>query len=210
MKKYFLMIMVFGITCLHAQSQTGTNNLSLFAGKYQSNDNKMTFLTISQKDGQLILKQLWDNQEITFKQTGDLTFYNQDRSFPLAFTKDDKGTITQVLALNRDVWTKVPDNYVPELQKIVQLDASQLKACEGKYQLKGGDGDADDFLRITAAGDHLMLKQLPDKQEVNMWPVAALDFFDDKQTLQITFVKDSKGAVTSFRANHKDTWVKLK
>jgi hypothetical protein len=80
--------------------------------------------------------------------------------FPLTFSKNSQGAIVRVLAFNRDTWNRVPDNYVPELRKIILLNADQLKACEGKYQLKEGDGDADDFLQITAIDEHLLLTQL--------------------------------------------------
>jgi hypothetical protein len=206
MKKYFLVI-ILACQVLYMFAQT---DLQLFTGKYQFKDNKMTFLTISRKDSLLILKQLWDNQEIPFKQTGALTFYNQERSFPLVFAKNDKGKITQVLAYNRDIWNKVPEDYVPELQKIVQLNTAQLKACEGKYQSEKGDGDADDFLQITAVDGHLLLTQLWNQRKVNIWPVASLDFFDEKQTVPITFLKDANGSITALRANHKDIWIKVK
>ena len=168
------------------------------------------FLTITRKDSQLVLKQLWDNQEISFKQTGVSTFYNQERSFPLSFIKNNQGAIVQALAFNRDVWNKVPDNYVPQLQKIIQLNADELKACEGKYQLKEGDGDADDFLKITSVDGHLLLTQLWNQQKVNIWPVSALDFFDDKQTFPIRFIKGTDGVISQLVANNKDIWVKVK
>jgi hypothetical protein len=204
-KTGFLLLIVCQALCLSAQT-----NLAPFTGKYQFQDNKMNFLQITQKDGQLILKQLWDNQEITFKQTGALTFFNNDQGFPLAFTKSDKGEVVSVLAFNRDTWNKVPDNYAEPLKKIIKLTADQLKACAGKYQFKEGDGDADDFLQIAAGDDHLVLTQLWNQQKVTIWPVAPLEFFDDKQSVPITFVKDATGAVTQLVANHKDIWAKVK
>jgi hypothetical protein len=204
-KTGFLILIVCQALCLSAQT-----DLAQFTGKYQFQDNKMNFLQITQKDSQLILKQLWDNQEIVFKQTGALTFFSGERGFPLAFTKNDKGAVVGLLAFNRDTWNKVPDNYAEPLKKTIKLTGSQLKACEGKYQFKEGDGDADDFLQIEVAGDHLLLTQLWNQQKVNIWPVAPLDFFDDKQSVLITFVKDANGAVTQLVANHKDIWAKVK
>ena len=206
MKKIGFVILLVCLA-LHLSAQT---DLGSFTGKYQFQDNKMTFLTVSQKDGQLILKQLWDNEEIPFKKTGALTFFNDERGFPLAFTKNDKGEVVKVLAFNRDTWNRVPDNYAEPLKKTIKLTADQLKACEGKYQFKEGDGDADDFLQITAAGDHLLLTQLWNQQQANIWPVAPLDFFDDKQTVPITFIKDANGVITRLQVNRKDIWVKVK
>jgi hypothetical protein len=213
MKKYFFVILLLSIAFLqniYAQIPTSLNKLQSFAGKYQFRENRMTFLQISLKDSGLLLRQLWDNQEIYFKQTGALTFYNQERSFPLTFTKDSQGVITQVLAFNRDVWNKVPDNYQPELQKIVKLSLVQLKACEGKYQLKEGNGDADEFLQITVVEDHLLFTLPRNQQQVNFWPVSALDFFDDKQTFPIKFIKDSNGIIIQLLAKDEHIWVKVK
>lgn len=164
----------------------------------------MVFLQIMLKDGALVLKQLWDNQEIPFKQTGALTFYNDERSFPLLFSKNTQGAIVKVLAFDRDTWSKVPDNYAAELQKIIQLNAVQLKALEGKYQLKEGDGDADDFLLIAAKDGYLLLTQLWNQQKVEIRPVSPLEFFNDKQTFPIKFIKGTNGMVNQLIANNKD------
>jgi hypothetical protein len=204
----FLLAALAMLQSLRSPAQTGVNDLSSFAGKYQFTANKMTFLQISRKDSGLQLKQLWDNQEIYFKRTGALTFYNDDRSFPLAFTKDSQGKITQVLAFNRDLWNKVPDDYQPQLAKIVKLSPQQLKACEGKYRLDGGD--ADDFLTIGVAEDHLALTQLWDQRRIDIWPVAPLEFFNDKQTFPVNFVADANGAINQILINGTDKWVKVK
>jgi hypothetical protein len=202
------MATLVALQALHGQNQAGASPLSAFAGKYQFTENKMTFLQISTKDSGLLLKQLWDNQEISFKRTGALTFYNDERSFPLAFAKDSQGRVNQVLAFERDLWKRVPDNYQPELQKIVKLSQQQLKACEGKYQLQGGDQDL--FLTIAAAEDHLLLTQLWNQQQVSLWPVAPLDFFNDKQTFPVKFSSDANGVINQLVANGRDKWMKVK
>src|SRR5665213_3156450 len=131
MKKYtvlFVSVLMFSFqlfssTALYAQASATNSSTKLksFVGKYQFKDNKMTFLQILLKDDHLVLKQLWDNQEIPFKQTSDLEFYNDEHSFPLKFTKNNAGEVVQVLAFNRDIWNRVADNYTPELQKVIQL-----------------------------------------------------------------------------------------
>jgi hypothetical protein len=209
MKRYiFLLATMVTLQGLYGQNQAGNTQLSAFAGKYQFTDNKVTFLQVSVKDSGLLLKQLWDNQEVSFKRTGALTFYNDERSFPLVFTKDNQGKISQVLAFDRDLWKRVPDNYQPELQKIIKLSPQQLKACEGKYQLQGGDGDA--FLTITAAEDHLVLTQLWDQQQIGLWPVAALEFFNDKQNFPAKFIPDANGAINQIMIMGRDKWMKVK
>jgi hypothetical protein len=213
MKKYFFVVVFIITTCLqttYAQVASDSLKLSQFAGKYQFSDDKMTFLQISEKNSHLVLKQLWDNQEIVFERTGKLTFYNKESSFPLAFTENQNGGVKQVLAFDRDTWNKVPDNYIPELQKIIKLSSEDLKTFEGKYQLKGGDGDADDFIQIKAADDHLILKQQWDQQEENIWPVSSVEFFNDKQNFPIKFTKEKDGTVSQLLAKNKDVWTKVK
>jgi hypothetical protein len=209
MKRYiFLMAALVTLQGLYGQNQAGNTQLSAFAGKYQFTENKMTFLQISAKDSGLLLKQLWDNQEVSFKRTGALTFYNDERSFPLAFTKDSQGKISQVLAFDRDLWKRVSGNYMPELQKIIKLSPQQLKVCEGKFQLQNGDQDA--FLTITATEDHLVLTQLWNQQQIGLWPVAALEFFNDKQDFGVKFIPDANAVINQLMANGRDKWTKVK
>lgn len=209
MKRYiFLVAAMVTLQGLYGQNQAINTQLSAFAGKYQFADNKVAFLQISAKDSGLLLKQLWDNQEIAFKRTGPQTFYNDERSFPLVFTKDSLGKITQVLAFDRDLWKRVPDNYQPELQKIIKLSPERLKAFEGKFKLQGRDNDV--FLTITAAEDHLVLTQLWDQQQISLWPVAALEFFNDKQNFPVKFVPDANGVISQIMINGRDQWMKIK
>jgi hypothetical protein len=209
MKKCIIaVLLVAAVSALHAQ--TNTTNLKPFVGKYQLTNKRMMLLQILLKDDHLVLKQLWDNQEIPFKQTAPLEFYNSESSFPLKFSKDDKGTITGVLAFNRDSWIKVPDDFKPELQKIVSLTPEQLKPFEGKYQQKSGDGDADDFLQIRVQDGHLIVTQLWDHAESPIYPVSPVDFFNEGQTFPIKFTKNTAGAVLQLLANHEQIWIKVK
>jgi hypothetical protein len=208
MKRYiFLVAAMVTLQGLYGQNQADTQ-LPAFAGKYQFTDNKAAFLQISVKDSSLLLKQLWDNQEIAFKRTGALAFYNDERSFPLVFTKDSLGKITQVLAFDRDLWKRVPDNYQRELQKIIKLSPERLKAFEGKYELQGGDDDL--FLTITATEDHLVLTQLWDQRKIDLRPVAALEFFNDIQNFPVKFVPGANGVINHIMINGKDQWMKVK
>jgi hypothetical protein len=210
-----LVFTLFNTGKLFAQTAADNKTAQFFpaqlkplTGKYISNNNKMIFLQMMIKDDHLVLKQSWDGEEVAFKQVSDLNFFNDEHNFPLKFTKNDKGESTQVLAFDTDVWIKVPDNYVPQLEKTIQLTVAQLKAFEGKYQMKGDDGD--NFLQITAANDHLVLKQLWDQREISFSPISPLDFFDGPQTFPLKFTKDKDGAVTQVLAFNKDVWVRVK
>src|SRR5437773_3202893 len=89
-----------------------TQLLKSFEGYYQFQDYKNTFLQIIAKGNNLILRQLWDGKEIAFVQKSELEFFNEEESFPLKFSKDQNGAITQVLAFKRDLWNKT-DDYKP-------------------------------------------------------------------------------------------------
>ena len=186
--------------------QPSPGKLKVFEGFYQFQKDKDVFLQITVKENNLVLKQLWDGKEFVFEQDSTLDFYCKAQSFPLKFT-DSAGIITQVLAFKRDVWYKVKD-YKPVIKKEVQLTPQQLKAFEGKYQMKGGD--EDDFLQITTKGNNLILKQLWDGQEIVFVPESALEFFCKDRSFQLKFSKDEDGAVTQVLAFNRDIWLKVK
>jgi uncharacterized protein YjhX (UPF0386 family) len=82
-------------------------DLKKFDGKYEFRSQKGQFIQISTTDTGLVLKQLWDGQQINFAATGQLDFFSQQQpGFTLRFTSDNAGRITQVLAFGQDVWDK--------------------------------------------------------------------------------------------------------
>ena len=78
-------------------------------GYYEIQPRKDAHLQLTTKNNQLILKQLWDGREITFEPESELGFFCKDFPFPLKFSKNTAGEVTQVLAFERDVWKKVKD-----------------------------------------------------------------------------------------------------
>lgn len=217
MKKYILisaaLVLLASPVVLYAQTvaskateQSGADKLKIFNGRYISPSNKAVYLQITVTNGHLVLKQSWDGEEVSFDQKGDLEFYNEDHSFPLKFTKNNAGAITQLLAFDRDLWVKGDDNYKFVPQKTIQLTAAQLKTLEGKYQAK----DGDNFLQITATPDHIVLKQLWDDKEIAFSPVSEVDFVNDAQTFPLKFTKGSDGLATQVLAFNTDMWVKVK
>ena len=85
------------------------DQLKTYQGKYEFDQQKGTFLTITATADGLVLKQLWDNKEISFINVADNEFINKEAMFPLKFTKDAAGNVTKVLAFNRDSWDKVKE-----------------------------------------------------------------------------------------------------
>jgi hypothetical protein len=83
-------------------------DLKKFEGKYEFRNQKGQFIQISATDSGLVLKQLWDGQQIDFAATSPLEFFSkQHPNFTLQFTSGTEGRITQVLAFGQDVWDKV-------------------------------------------------------------------------------------------------------
>jgi hypothetical protein len=205
-----LCILFFAPWKLSAQA-SGTDTLARlkpFAGKYQFTDNKMVFLQITIKDGHMVLKQLWDKQEIPFRQTSELEFYNDEHKFPLKFTKSKTGEITEVLAFNKDLWNKVADDYMPPMKKIIKLTNDQLKVFAGKYELKGGDGDADDIAEVSIVDGHLSIKH--EKDVTNLFAVSDIEFVTEDQAFDVVFSKSPDGSVTQAVVNKRDVWLKGK
>jgi len=88
--------------------------LKALEGYYELVGNKELHLQFTAKDNQLILKQLWDQGEVTFDPESDLEFFSRQVPFPfpLKFSKDASGKVSEVLAFERDTWKRV-DNFVP-------------------------------------------------------------------------------------------------
>ncbi|TKK64599.1 hypothetical protein FC093_22280 [Ilyomonas limi] len=91
--------------------QLTPQQLKTFEGTYKMNGGDADdILLITSKENRLVLNQLWDGQEITFLAQSPLDFYCPERLFPLRFTKDQNGVVTQVLAFHKDVWIKQKNN----------------------------------------------------------------------------------------------------
>jgi hypothetical protein len=186
---------------------TSAQQLAGFEGYYQLDKNKSLYLQIMVKNNQLILKQLWDEREILFEQKSALYFYNEQRSFPLTFSKDTNGQITQVLAFERDTWIKVKD-YKPVVKKEIQLSAEKMQAYGGKYKMS--DDGHETFLQLTIVGNTIEVKELWSGNIFTIVPESELVFFAKKGYYPVQFSKDKNGNVTQALIFDKDTWVKVK
>ncbi len=108
----FILAILFSLVCskqIYSQQQP----LKKFEGYYQFTNDTNNYLQITPQGNNLILHQLWDGKEISFERKSDLEFFNGEFSFPLKFSSDQNGTITQVLVFDRDLWNKVK-NYNPD------------------------------------------------------------------------------------------------
>ena len=181
--------------------------LSEFEGYYQLDKNKSLYLQIIVKNNQLILKQLWDDHEIPFEQKSALYFYNEQRSFPLTFSKNGNGEITQVVAFERDTWIKVKD-YKPVVKKEIQLSPEKMNAFAGTYKMSDDGHEA--FLQFTVNGNAIEVKELWSGNIFTVVPESELVFFAKKGYYPVQFSKDRDGNVTQALIFNKDVWAKVK
>jgi len=179
--------------------------LKSFEGYYKMDD---SYIHISATTNGLVLEQMWDNRKISFSPQSGLEFMNDEQNFPLKFTKASDGTITQVLAFNRDLWIKTKD-YKPLVIIEVQLKASELKALEGKYTMRT-DGGEEAFILIRATDKGLILKQGWDNQESPFVATSDVDFYCKERQFPLKFTKDKDGNAIQVLAFKRDLWKKVK
>jgi hypothetical protein len=81
--------------------------LKEFEGRYRFKDNKKMNLEITALNDQLLFKQLWDGRELKFVPSAEQEFFSKGLIFPLRFDRNSEGIVTQLTALETDVWEKV-------------------------------------------------------------------------------------------------------
>ncbi|MDP4213444.1 MAG: hypothetical protein Q8926_12525 [Bacteroidota bacterium] len=182
--------------------------MKAFEGYYKMGDNN--YIHIAAEEKGIILKQMWDGREIHFTAQSALEFLANDGNFPLKFTKGSDGTITQVLAFDKDLWSRT-DQYKPPVVKTVHLNQSQLKACAGKYRFRFNGDQNDSYIQIRVIENNLVLKQSWDGKEFKFVPQSPLEFcVKDDPRFTLKFIKDSNGAVTQVLAFNRDLWNRVK
>jgi hypothetical protein len=191
----------------HSTKSFSVQQLTEFEGYYQLDKDKNLYLQIMIKDDKLVLKQLWDDQEIVFDQKSDLHFYNDKHSFPLTFTKGANGEIIQVLAFERDTWIKVK-GYTPVERKEIRLSAEKMQAYAGKYRITSEGNEA--FLEFTVKGNALEVKEVWSGKIYTIVPESELVFFAKKAYYPVQFTMDKDGNVTQALIFNHDVWVKVK
>ena len=182
-----------------------------FEGFYEmtTDDGHEAYIQILADEKALILRQGWDGQEIAFLPTSETSFYSKEKAFPLDFTKDQNGNVTQVTAFHKDVWKKMSDPSKAVIKKAIMLDEGQLKGIEGKYHMKSEKGE-DLYITLTQQGHGLALKQSWDSQVVRLSPESPTSFFSKDRRFDIVFTRDSNGNATSALAFGRDHWDKVK
>lgn len=156
-----------------------------FRGLYQLQGDNTRFLQFSVQDNNLVLKQLWDGNEISFLPESELRFFSkQIPQFSLDFSKDTDGVITQVVAFKHDVWIKTNK---PALTPAI------LKTYEGKYR---SQDDPDNEISINATDSNIVVRQLWDKKDHVLEPLTTIYFNNKDRSFPLVVVKDERGKIT--------------
>jgi hypothetical protein len=153
--------------------------LTPFQGSYQLREDPTRFIQFSVRENKLVLKQIWDGEEILFVPESELSFFSRAiPSFSLDFSKDKDGNITQVVAFKRDVWIK---------KGKPALSPAMLKTYEGKYR---SQNDTDNEIRIAATDTNLIVTQLWDKKDYVLQSLTDIYFNNQSRSFPLVIVKD--------------------
>lgn len=83
--------------------------LSDFEGKYELQGHQGVMLQIQATEDNLILKQLWNKEEIRLDRESEMSFIGDDNDFSVVFNKNRDGAVSRVLIKNKDMWNKVKE-----------------------------------------------------------------------------------------------------
>jgi hypothetical protein len=173
--------------------------LKPFEGLYESDTNNGMAIQITEKDNKLVLKQYWDANEITFLPDSAMHFFCREQLlFTLLFSKDSTGEITRMIAFGSVQWNRA---------KPPRFNSLELKAFEGKYQLKE---DKDDIIQIAVNGPNLVVKQLWDGKEIEAEPRSESFFYCPSQSYSLNFTKGPDGNVVQVLVLNTDLFEKIK
>jgi hypothetical protein len=82
--------------------------MQAFAGKYKiTDDGREAFLQFTVTGNSLEVKELWSGKLYTIVPESELVFFAKNAYYPVQFSKDKDGNVSQALIFNRDVWVKV-------------------------------------------------------------------------------------------------------
>jgi hypothetical protein len=181
------------------EMQHSPDQLKPFVGLYQLKNDPSRYIEFLIKENQLILKQHWDGNLVSFVPESELSFFSKEiPMFSLEFSKGSDGNIENALAFKRDAWQKV---------KPVQSSPEMLKKYEGKYQFKD---DPDNLVQLLVKGHHLIVKQLWDGKETEMEQLAEYYFYNSAQSYPLVLIKDNSGNISKLLILGSDEFNRVK
>jgi hypothetical protein len=84
--------------------------LRSYEGKYRSKSDSDNIIQLIVKGRQLVIKQLWNGEEIVVTPLADLYFYNAAESLSLQFVRDGDGAVRQAWLFDKDEFDKQTSN----------------------------------------------------------------------------------------------------
>jgi pimeloyl-ACP methyl ester carboxylesterase len=83
--------------------------LKAFEGRYKHQFEKGvdSFLDVVADGDLLMVKESWSTYPMKFSPISNTEFYCFQKSFPMAFKRNEAGEVSELVAFNTDVWTKV-------------------------------------------------------------------------------------------------------
>jgi len=199
-------------TTAKAAVQLSESQWKALEGVFQLSGNKEMNVRFTAREGILLAKLLWNNNEVHFLPESDLTFTSKEAEeegpLHIIFTRDSSGQVNQVrLANNNQVLNRVKDFKQVE-KKEMEHTPDQLKPFEGLYRLQT---DNSRLLQLYEKANYLVLKQYWDGNEVVMFvPESELVFYSKIAPMfSLEFTKEKDGTISRFLAFKRDVWERV-
>jgi hypothetical protein len=158
--------------------------LKPFEGLFHLKDRPEQYIQFIVRGNNLVLKQHWDGEEVSFVPQSELVFFSRQAPlFQLDFTKGPDGSIAEARAFKRDIWVRTKK----QIPTVVQL-----RSYEGKYRFKD---DPDNMVQLVARGNDLVVRQLWDGKETVVQPQTETYFYNDQRSYPLLIVLDKDGKV---------------
>lgn len=85
--------------------ELSTEQLTPLLGRYRFQKDSNMEINVSIQDGKLAIRQLWDNNTISFEAYSPTDFFNEELTFPLAFIVEN-GMVKELICFELDRWKK--------------------------------------------------------------------------------------------------------
>jgi hypothetical protein len=156
------------------------DQLQKFAGLYQLKEDNAQYIQLTVDNNSLTIHQHWDGGvRENFVPSAEGKFFEKDfPRFTLEFSPDQQGHYNQFLALGRDHWIRA---------EAPTLTAAQLKTYEGKFR---SEDDPDNMVQLVATDKGLIVRELWNKKEVSLQPLANTYFNDEKFSFPLQLLID--------------------
>ncbi len=156
------------------------DQLQKFTGLYHM-EGSAQYIQLTVDNNSLTIHQHWDGgTRENFVPSAEGKFFEKDfPRFTLEFSPDQQGRYNQFVALGRDHWIRT---------ETPTLTAARLKTYEGKFR---SEDDPDNTVQIVATDKGLIVRELWNKKEVSLQPLANTYFNDEKLSFPLQLVIDN-------------------